>query len=102
MRKAEEYYVEMVKHSAFNDFGKFQKDVLNAIKQAQIEAIDETVKMCSKNATVKSEYKANVKGGRYKEWEDGDYIELFDTTQRYSVDKKSILQVADKLKKELE
>lgn len=81
MRKPEEYYVEIVKHSAFNDFGKFQKDVLNAIKQAQIEAIDETVKMCAENVRIND-----------------DTFEGFFA----EIDYNSILQVADKLKKELE
>lgn len=95
MRKPEEYYVEMVKHSAFNDFGKFQKDVLNAIKQAQIEAIDETVKRCAEKGKCKSEVVSinDAHAG----------IPKSKTTKiRFVIDKNSMVQVVDELKKELE
>lgn len=56
-----------------------------AIKIAQIDAIDAAVKMCAKNVTVECTEATGVKG-----------MYLF------GINLQSILQVADKLKKELE
>ena len=101
MKKTEDYIIEKeTDHWADQDYSK--SDIIKWIKQAQIDAIEEAVKRCAENATVKSEYKSNIKGAKYKEWKSEDSIDSFNTTQRYSIDKKSILQVAEQLKKELE
>ena len=55
------------------------------IKQAQLNAIEETVKLCAENAETK--------------W-NGDYIEV--PVNTVTINKQSILNCADILKKELE
>ena len=57
------------------------------IKQAQLEAIEETVKLCAENAEVKYTF---VSTGNYSGHD------------KYIVDKQSILNCADILKKKLE
>ena len=58
-----------------------EEEVVRIIKQIQLEAIDETVKMCAENVRIND-----------------DTFEGFFA----EIDYNSILQVADKLKKELE
>ena len=75
MRKPEEIFDDFCLPSN-EDLRRVEYDVCLLIKRAQIEAIEETVKKCAENAC-----------GLHCT----DYV-----------DKQSILQVADKLKKELE
>ena len=66
-----------------------EEEAIRVIRQIQIEAIEETVKMCAENAYIT----------------DGDSVlEHFysDYGARIYVNTKSILQVAEQLKKELE
>ena len=80
MKKAEDYIIEReTDHWADQDYSK--SDIIRWIKQAQIEAIEETVKRCTENVRIND-----------------DTFEGFFA----EIDYNSILQVADKLKKELE
>lgn len=75
--------------------GMFIGDVEDAIKQAQIDAIEETCRVCAENADL-----------TYVEceWEIPEgTVSVGDSEYGYNyIDKQSILSVADKLKKELE
>lgn len=91
MKKAEDYLKPYKKYLVegidgyknISGDGMFIGDVENAIKQAQIDAIDAAVKMCAEEVETHSM------------WEEDSQ------TYYESIDKESILQVADKLKKEL-
>ena len=68
--------------------------IINSFKQAQLETIEETVKMCAENA--------------YVEYVDLTSNEIFDYTDiiiddnvAAQVNKQSILNIAEKLKKEI-
>ena len=51
MKKAEDYIIEReTDHWADQEYCK--SDIINWIKQAQIDAIEETVKKCAENATI--------------------------------------------------
>jgi len=80
MKKAEEYLNEKF---PFHKSWGMSHSVLDVIKQAQSEAIDETVKACAEAA-------------RCCMWQDD-----FDGTYECEVNKKSILSVADQLKAKL-
>ena len=77
------------------------ENILDVFKQIQIETIETTCKRCAEEAEVKAQYKRNLKGSRYRTWKDESEVDLFSTTQKYSVNKQSILKVADKMKEEL-
>lgn len=87
MKKAEEYLQEAYKYSEVKVTKQeevYWQDLFReAVKQAQKDAIDFTVKMCAEEADTKEVIS--------KRW--GNY-EI--------VDKFTILQVADKLKKQIE
>ena len=108
MRKAEEI---IYNHYGCRSWKEVCKDFLTDISpsmikeivvRAQINAIEETCKRCAEEAEVKAQYKRNLKGSRYRTWKDESEVDLFSTTQKYSVNKQSILKVADKMKEELE
>lgn len=107
MKKADEYIEELGRSVTTLD-GNISERVVSiekarvAVKNAQIDAIDEAVKRCAENAklTMKEEYgetsriiHRNLDRGSTNTSEQDYY---------YYVNKDSILQVADKLKKELE
>lgn len=105
MKKVEEYIKNIDSYlveEVLEEFPLVNSTLKEIIRQAQLDAIEETCKFCAENAVTKAEYKLNIKGSRYKKWEEGDNIHLFETTQRYSVDKQSILDCAEILKKQLE
>ncbi len=68
--------------------------VLKAMK----EACKQTLELASKNAIIKSYCKCNLKGSRYKELIDGETFDFDNTTQKYSIDKKSILNTINQIK----
>ena len=83
MRKAEDYIIEReTDHWADQDYSK--SDIIRWIKQAQIDAIEETVKRCSEEAELDYGGGSCRKCGSNK------------------INEQSILQVAEQLKKELE
>jgi len=89
MKKAEDYLKKANEFYRCNirmeDVYVNEEAALKAIKQAQIDAVDATVLKCSQEANVK--------------W-CGEFIEI--PVNTVIVDKDSILQVAEQLKKELE
>ena len=95
MKKIEDYFdmISSIEVSA--------DEVKEVIKLIITDTIEVTCKKCAKEAQVKAQYKSNLKGSRYRTWKDESEIDLFSTTQKYSVDKKSILKVADKMKEKL-
>ena len=88
MKKTEDYIIEKeTDHWADQDYSK--SDIIKWIKQAQIDAIEEAVKRCAESANVT----------------DGDSVlEHFysDYGARIYANIKSILQVGEQLKKELQ
>lgn len=100
MKKAEEYIKDI---PTFTDTGGYGKEyVIEAIKQAQLDAIEETVKLCSETADITMKKKSHY--GKYRKWQKvkEDEVDLFNYEVMYSVDKQSILNCAEILKKELE
>ena len=85
MKNAEEYLENII----FEDKWPWtiEEEVIGIIKQAQLDAIEETCKFCAENAEVKYIFVST-----------GDYS----GHDKYIVDKQSILDCADILKKELE
>jgi hypothetical protein len=84
--------------------------VVKAIKIAQIDAIDETVRRCAEKAKMFHKYYPKEGRGNYKKYCEfkGTYPERYDSygesigVDVFQVNKQSILQVAEELKKELE
>ena len=81
MRKAEEYINS--EHWCDKWYWTIEEEAIKAIKQAQMDAIEETVKLCAKNVKLIA-YTDN--------WGDPD---------KY-LDKQSLLDCAEILKKEIE
>ena len=94
MKKAEDYIIEKeTDHWADQDYSK--SDIIRWIKQAQIDAIDETVKRCAENAEIDF---IDLTSDRIF-----DYSEcLWDDDVEVIINKESIFSVAEQLKKELE
>lgn len=92
MKKAEDYLEEEVDKLHYSDQPYFDngiydgnsKAIISAIKAAQLDAIEATVKLCAENVAVECTEAVGVKG-----------MYLF------GINKQSILSVADKLKSEL-
>ena len=98
MKKAEQYLKEYVGRRYPNtDYNSEEVDIMEAIKHAQIDAIEETCKVCAKNASIDL---YDFIGSSFKKFEqdnhyvinDGSYIEI---------SKDSILNCAEILKKRL-
>lgn len=102
MKKAKQYLEEAIEiddnhGSPWYENGiydGYDEPILKAIKQAQIDAIDETVKRCAEEANLL----INNLSSTDKEY--NDYYKCGD--DEISVNRLSILQVANKLKKELD
>ena len=89
MKKAEQYLKEYVgRRYPSTDYNSEEVDIMEAIKQAQIDAIEETVKLCAKNAYCDLIHPP-----------DEDYPDLEES--EYLVVKQSILNCAEILKKQL-
>lgn len=96
MKKAEEY----IDTSNWNDkwFWKIEEEVIKAIKQAQIEAIEETVKLCAENAEADIVFLGDLAQEQLKSGEPF----LSEEDYEVYVLKQSILNCAEILKKEIE
>ena len=70
-----------------------QESVIEVIKMMQEETWNEAIDKAAESAEVKAYYKHRYKGSRYKEWKEGDDVDLFETTQMYKVNKNSILKL---------
>ena len=89
MKKAEQYLKKYVGRRYPNTtYNSEEVDIMEAIKQAQIDAIEETVKLCAKNAYCDLIHPP-----------DEDYPDLEES--EYLVVKQSILNCAEILKKQL-
>jgi hypothetical protein len=87
MKKAEEYLEEIENYILHEYDAQIVIPMIQqAFKQAQIDAIEETVKRCSQKARVETEF---ISSGDYSGY---DLIK---------VDKQSILKVAEQMKGEL-
>ena len=94
MKKAEQYLKEYVGRRYPNtDYNSEEVDIMEAIKQAQIDAIEETVKLCAENA------KLLFHDGYWKENKELEYFQSGGNNLQIS--KNSILNYAEILKKEL-
>lgn len=89
LKKANEFYRCNIRAE---DIYVNEEAALKAIKAAQIDAIEETVKRCAEVAELK-EFNKTPQDRKSISNDMGDI---------YAVDKESILQVAEQLKKELE
>jgi hypothetical protein len=87
MKKAEQYLKQLFEEPFNLEESSIEDDFLQVIKQAKIDAIEETCRVCAEEAEL-----------RYEEPCVLSYCECKDAY----IDKQSILSVADKLKKELE
>jgi hypothetical protein len=90
MKKAEEYMKKFWSPDTDDN-----TTIIDIIKQAQIDAIDATVKKCAKKATVTY---IDLTSDEVFDYTDV----LIDDNVDIIVNKQSILQVAEELKKELE
>ena len=99
MKKAEDYLKEYVGRRFPNlPYESEEIDIIHAIQQAQVDAIEETCKVCAENASIDL---YDFIGSSFKKFEqdnhyiinDGSYIEI---------SKDSILNCAEILKKETE
>ena len=61
------------------------------------EICNEVVDMCIKSAETKAYIKSNNKGSKYSVWKEGELIDLFNTIQKYTVDKNSILKIKNRI-----
>jgi hypothetical protein len=74
-------------------------DMINA---AQFNAIEYTVQRCADEAEINCKKKSQY--GKHRKWQkvkDGEAVDIFSYEMQYFVNKKSILNVADKIKNEL-
>lgn len=60
------------------------------IEFAQLK-VEEALKVAAKKSEIKVFIKGNYKGAKYRELKDGEDYNPFETTQKYSIDKQSIL-----------
>jgi hypothetical protein len=96
MRKAEEYWNKV--SLPFHVLDIVKSKILEAIRTAQIDAIEETVKLCAENAEIEErDYRKNpTKVENYGQEVSSEYEGIY-----YGVDAQSILNCAEILKKEL-
>lgn len=93
MKKADEYLKKALTNTHWNylehvmNSGRCYPDLIKAIKAAQIDAIEETVKRCAEVAELK-EFNKTPQDRKSISNDMGDI---------YAVDKESILQVAEQL-----
>ena len=94
MKKAEEYTDEAEKY-ILHEFDKtsIMVEVHKAIKQAQLDAIEEAVKRCAEKALIASNFDSVDSARTHSE-------QFLDEV--FSIDEQSILKVAEQLRKEIE
>ena len=99
MKKAEQYLKEYVGRRYPNtDYNSEEVDIMEAIKQAQIDAIEETVKLCAENAALK------YADGKYclPDYAEEPFNAVCDDLDNcHYINKDSILNCADILKKQI-
>lgn len=104
MKKANQYLEDIKEKYNIGTAWQVTKPyLLEAIKIAQIDAIEETCRRCAKKATTKS-YKLSIhsKTPRWKKIKEGEEVDLFSHAFKTEISKSSILKVADEMKEELE
>lgn len=97
MKKAEDYYKESLLFCEGNNGGiqRFKRLILETIKQAQLDAIEETCEVCAENATFIITEDAIIDAGIETDY----YADGVFTTR---ISSESILNCAEILKKEIE
>lgn len=109
MKKPEEYYNDLLKWREGNNGGiqQHKKAILEVLKKAQTEAVEETCRVCAKEARMKHfYYDKDDNNDLYNKHLDEGFERCDGDGIPYGVDvlkinKESILSVADKLKEEL-
>ena len=86
-------YDELIYKAVYIESDEDKEKLYRLISQVIKDTWNEALYDAAKSAKVKAYYKNRYKGSRYKEWQEGDDIDLFDTTQMYKVDKQSILKL---------
>ena len=93
MKKAEDIILEIEPDSdGFQPYYRYD-EVVKAIKQAQIDAIEEAVKRCAEKALIASNFDSVDSARTHSE-------QFLDEV--FSIDEQSILKVAEQLRKEIE
>ena len=94
IKNAEEYFKQYVGYKIQGVLESEDKSIIEAIKQAQLDAIQITVEMCAEEAKFSITENALIEAKElYDYYDDGAYT--------YSISNSSILNVANKLKEEL-
>lgn len=96
MKKPVKYLKELFEEPFNLEEGSIEYDFLQVIKQAQIDAIEKTVEICSEKAVAKAD------GGSMNTRNGNLYWTFGGNIGNVIIDKQSILSVSDKLIKELE
>ena len=86
-------YDDLIYKLVFLDSDEDKEKVYRLINHVIRETWNEALDKAAESAEVKAYYKHRHKGSRYKEWKDGDDVDLFETTQMYKLDKQSILKL---------
>ena len=96
MKKAEDIILEIEPDSdGFQPYYRYD-EVVKAIKQAQIDAIEEAVKRCAANADAGCDFgNMSMKRGNL-------FATFAGNIGKVVIDKQSILEVAEQLRKEIE
>ena len=97
MKKAEEYLKQLFQEPYNLEEGSIEYDFLQVIKEVQIDAIKTTVQACADNADADIEFLGDLA----REYTNPDEPFLSEEDYEVYVIKSSILEVADKLIKEL-
>lgn len=96
MKKAKDWFEEELSGEPLT-----QESIIEVLEMIQIEAIEESCKRCAEEAIIKSfKLSKYSKNPRWKLIKDEE-VDLFNYDLKTEVSKQSILQVADKLKKEI-
>ena len=101
MKKASDYFnhTNIIVH--YDQVTIDRNLLLDIIKEIQIDTIKETVKTCADSAILKGKQKSQH--GKYRKWQNikEEEVDLFSYEVQYFVYTDSILEVADKLIKDL-
>ena len=98
MKTPEQYLKEYVGRRYPNTtYNSEEVDIMEAIKQAQLDAIEETVKLCAENASIDL---YDYIGTSFRKFEQDNHYGINDGTY-VEISKESILNCAEILKKRL-
>jgi len=92
MKKSKEYLKGLFEEPFNLEEGSIENDFLKVIKQVQIDSINETCKVCAKEAETKSfKLSKYSKTPRWKTVIEGEEVDLFSNDFQTKVNKQTIL-----------